>query len=187
MSEKNQDDRIEHYFDEMAAATGCPTWDYPLQVVRWVKEMATDRANLVTLLRHLRGWDHLATAADGPYWSKLIDEALAGPLEIGPVKAGPFRRSGDPGSCPYRTLPSCSTLGVVSYCKLEEGHDKLLGHDYDEHPLHALCVAQVTRTVGAMTVFRAACGQPLAAHGTPHATESATPYHLAQWAKEESK
>lgn len=53
-----------------------------------------------------------------------------------------FKRASDPHGCPYREGPTCAGLGVISYCKLPEGHE----------------------------------GR--------HATESATSYHLAQWAKE---
>lgn len=37
-------------------------------------------------------------------------------------------------------------------------------HAYDEHPLHALCVAQVQRSLENGRVYRAACGLPASAH-----------------------
>jgi hypothetical protein len=31
----------------------------------------------IAVLRNIRRWDHLDSAADGPYWKRTIDEALA--------------------------------------------------------------------------------------------------------------
>jgi hypothetical protein len=35
----------------------------------------------------------------------------------------PFKRSGDPGSCGYRSGGDCASIGVSLHCRLEAGHD----------------------------------------------------------------
>jgi len=43
-----------------------------------LREAAEARADeLANLLRRIRQWDHLDSAADGPYWKREIDAALA--------------------------------------------------------------------------------------------------------------
>lgn len=52
---------------------------------QWERELAEamaalrqDHITLRKLLCRIAGWDHMDTAADGPYWKAQIDAALAG-------------------------------------------------------------------------------------------------------------
>ncbi len=94
----------------------------------------------------------------------------------------PFKRSGDPGSCGYRSGGDCASVGVSLHCKLEAGHQPL-GHDYKPAPSGS----HYGNTVRCGDYRRGnagyLCGQPEDAHGTSHAMEVSTRYHLEQWAK----
>lgn len=40
-----------------------------------IDQLRTERDEARALLRRIRAWDHLETAADGPYWQREIDAA----------------------------------------------------------------------------------------------------------------
>jgi hypothetical protein len=107
------------------------------------------------------GWGNTARLA-------LVEAAFAGEK--------PFKRSGDPGSCGYRSGGDCARLGVRMHCRLEVGH-LTLGHEFASDLMwdDGLCVFGYEGPD-----ISPGCGEPKSAHGTPHATEVSTPYHIAQ-------
>ena len=44
--------------------------------IAWLVSRADENERLRSLLRRLFEWDHMASAADGPYWRSEIEKAL---------------------------------------------------------------------------------------------------------------
>lgn len=42
-----------------------------------IMRLYRDKAELLALLKRLRGWDMLDATADGPYWKMELDAAIA--------------------------------------------------------------------------------------------------------------
>lgn len=70
--------------NQHADATGMKEWVAEIKYLttaprrQWANARLIAAApDLLDLLKRLRGWDHLATAADGPYWTRELNAAIA--------------------------------------------------------------------------------------------------------------
>lgn len=90
------------------------------------------------LLRRIRGWDHLDGAADGPFWKREIDKALAGtapappPHAWQPIETAPKDRTTILGYTPHAAI----MVGDVYYDPEQEHWARLPASDARVYPTH---------------------------------------------------